>query len=379
MALGLLYPSLMVLITRQGSRWAHQTGDSRPGAAVSAHSPIALLRSPHLVVWLVAPIRALIGRGLAAGVAIAPDVVDPNPFLRSGVWDIVAWGCATAAGFGVDSRPPPPDGTGRCVAQVASRSGFPRSAWSRKWSRKWSRTWCCSRSPVMDVIRELGQSVDRMSDEQLPARWLEEAALVDVASFGELVVRFRRLDGRSDAALRALARLAEAGEPEACLVVTAALLPLLIARCDRRQPLVVGEAINELAARVTEPAHEDRPRGWRTGCCVGWCRRVRHEHGARTGRWRCPIRPSPPSGRSRGRSRRRWWTGWRWRSSAAGCLAAAEGRRCVGDAGRLGPGRAVVGGPGRAVVDAADPAGGAPAPGAAAGGGEPGGLTGTVS
>ena len=36
-------------------------------------------------------------------------------------------------------------------------------------------------------------------------------------------------------------------------MVTAALLPLLIVRCDRR-PGLVAEAVNELAARMVEPA-----------------------------------------------------------------------------------------------------------------------------
>jgi hypothetical protein len=107
----------------------------------------------------------------------------------------------------------------------------------------------------MDVTGELRRRADRMSQDPLPARWVSEPALADVASFGELLSRLRRLDPRSDAALRALARLVDEGETEAGLVVTAALLPLLIARCDRR-PQLVGEAIAELAARVAEPAHE---------------------------------------------------------------------------------------------------------------------------
>ena len=83
----------------------------------------------------------------------------------------------------------------------------------------------------------------------MPASWRNQPALSDVASFGELLRRVRRLDVGSDEALRALARLAAPAEPEACLVVTAALLPLLIVRCDRRRELV-AEAVAELAARV---------------------------------------------------------------------------------------------------------------------------------
>ena len=75
----------------------------------------------------------------------------------------------------------------------------------------------------MDVTGELRRRTDRMSRDRLPARWLVEPPLVDVACFGDLVSMLRRLDHRSDAALRALARLVEEGEAEAGLVVTAAL------------------------------------------------------------------------------------------------------------------------------------------------------------
>ena len=86
----------------------------------------------------------------------------------------------------------------------------------------------------MRLSEELRRHVDRLSQDPLPPSWASEPALAEVMSFGELIGRLRRLDDCCDELLRALARLAEAGEPEACLVVTAALLPLLIARCGRR-------------------------------------------------------------------------------------------------------------------------------------------------
>ena len=141
----------------------------------------------------------------------------------------------------------------------------------------------------MRLSEELRRHVDRLSQDPLPPSWAAESALAEVASFGELIGRLRQLDARCDELLRALARLAEAGEPEACLVVTAALLPLLIARCDR-DPSVVGEAINELAARVTEPAHEAPTPGVANRLLCRVVRRVRHEHGARE--WQVAV-PDP--------------------------------------------------------------------------------------
>jgi hypothetical protein len=121
-----------------------------------------------------------------------------------------------------------------------------------------------------------------MSDEPLPATWLMEPALGDMRSFGALVARIRRLDARSDEALRALARLALGGEAEACLVVTAALLPLLIVRCDRR-PALIAEAVNELAARVGEPAEESATGGVANRLLRRVVWRVRHEPGVGSG------------------------------------------------------------------------------------------------
>ena len=89
----------------------------------------------------------------------------------------------------------------------------------------------------------------------MPASWRNQPALSDVASFGELLRRVRRLDVGSDEAMRALARLAAGGQPR-CAWWSPPLLPLLIARCDRRRELV-AEAVPELASRVSEPAGED--------------------------------------------------------------------------------------------------------------------------
>jgi hypothetical protein len=114
--------------------------------------------------------------------------------------------------------------------------------------------------------------------QHLPARWIGEPGLADVGSFGELVSRLRRLDHRSDEALRALARLADAGEPEACLVVTAALLPLLIVRCGRR-PELLAEAVPELAARMVEPAREPPASGVANRLLRRVVWRVRHDPG----------------------------------------------------------------------------------------------------
>jgi hypothetical protein len=134
----------------------------------------------------------------------------------------------------------------------------------------------------VDVTEELGRAVDRMSDEPLPATWRSETALADMPSFGALVARIRRLDSGSDEVLRALARLAVAGEREACLVVTAALLPLLIVRCDRR-PALIAEAVNELAARVGEPADESAAGGVANRLLRRVVWRVRHERGVGAG------------------------------------------------------------------------------------------------
>ena len=112
----------------------------------------------------------------------------------------------------------------------------------------------------MDIARELSGRVDRMSNDPLPQTWTGEPALATVGSFGELIVGIRRLDARSDDLLRAIGRLARDGDTEACLIVTAALLPLLIARCDRR-PELIRDAIGELASRVNEPALEDPAAG----------------------------------------------------------------------------------------------------------------------
>jgi hypothetical protein len=134
----------------------------------------------------------------------------------------------------------------------------------------------------VDVTDELGRAVDRMSNEPLPATWLAKDALADVSSFGALVARIRRLDAGSDEALRALAQLAVAGEREACLVVTAALLPLLIVRCDRR-PALIAEAVNELAARMGEPADESPAGGVANRLLRRVVWRVRHERGVGAG------------------------------------------------------------------------------------------------
>ncbi len=133
---------------------------------------------------------------------------------------------------------------------------------------------------VMDIAAELLGRSQRIARDPLPASWCEEPALGDVRSFGELVRRLRRLDAGSDEALRALARLAEAGETEACLVVTAALLPLLIARCDR-QPRLVAEALPELASRVTDPATEEPKPGVANRLLRRVVWRVHHDYGQR--------------------------------------------------------------------------------------------------
>lgn len=133
----------------------------------------------------------------------------------------------------------------------------------------------------MDVIRELNRTAERISPEPLPVTWRSERALADVASFGVLISEIRGLGRRSDDILRALARLAAGGERDACLVVTVALMPLLIALCGRR-PGLIREAINELAARMVEPA-EERVAGKvanRLLRRVMW--RVRHSSGERT-------------------------------------------------------------------------------------------------
>jgi hypothetical protein len=144
----------------------------------------------------------------------------------------------------------------------------------------------CSRSTLVEVVQELRRSVERISSDPLPAPWRVETGLDDVGSFGALVSRIRRLDARSDAALRALARLSLAGEREACLVVTAALLPLLIVRCDRDRALI-DEAVNELASRMAEPATEPVTGGVANRLLdrVAW--RVRHPDGER--RWQHPT------------------------------------------------------------------------------------------
>lgn len=130
----------------------------------------------------------------------------------------------------------------------------------------------------MDLAGELLRRADRMSSDPLPVGWCEDPAFAGVSSFGGLVSRLRRLDHRSDGAMRALAQLAEAGEPEACLVVTVALLPLLIARCNRR-PALVAEAVNELAAHVGDPARDPPGSGVANRLLRRVVWRVRHEHG----------------------------------------------------------------------------------------------------
>ena len=133
---------------------------------------------------------------------------------------------------------------------------------------------------VMDIAAELLGRSQRIAQDPLPTSWCEEPALGDVGSFGALVRRLRRLDTGSDEALRALARLAGDGETEACLVVTAALLPLLIARCDR-QPRLVAEALPELASRVTDPATEDPKPGVANRLLRRVVWRVHHDYGHR--------------------------------------------------------------------------------------------------
>ena len=145
----------------------------------------------------------------------------------------------------------------------------------------------------MDIAAELLGRSRRMSKDPLPASWRNEPALRNVASFGELLQRLRRLDVGSDESMRALARLAAGGEPEVCLVVTAALLPLLIARCDRRRDLV-AEAVPELASRVSEPA-ADRAPGVANRLLRRVVWRVQHDHGRRD--WQVPC--SEPVGQDR--------------------------------------------------------------------------------
>jgi hypothetical protein len=139
---------------------------------------------------------------------------------------------------------------------------------------------------VVDVVLELLGRADRMSRDPLPAGWAEEPALAGVGSFGALVSCLRRLDRRSDDAVRALARLAGRDEPEACLVVAAGLRPLLIARCDRR-PALVAEAVIELAARVADPADDFTRAGVANRLLRRVVWRVRHEHGVRW--WQEPV------------------------------------------------------------------------------------------
>lgn len=134
---------------------------------------------------------------------------------------------------------------------------------------------------VMDVTAELSARVERIGCDPLPPSWRLDPGLVDVESFGALVSRLRRLDRRSDEALRALARLADAGEAEACLVATAALLPLLIVRCNR-QPELVSEAIPELASRIAEPAREELAGGVANRLLDRVVWRVRHDSGQHT-------------------------------------------------------------------------------------------------
>lgn len=138
----------------------------------------------------------------------------------------------------------------------------------------------------MNVTQELSMRVERMSRDPLPASWRRDPGLVDVESFGDLVGRVRRLDQRSDDALRALARLADRGEAEACLVVTASLLPLLIVRCNR-DPELVADAIPELASRMVEPAREQPERGVANRLLRRVVWRVRHDYGDH--RWQVPV------------------------------------------------------------------------------------------
>ena len=145
----------------------------------------------------------------------------------------------------------------------------------------------------MDVSQELSTRVERMGRDPLPASWRRDPALAEVESFGELVGRLRRLDRGSDDAMRALARLADAGEAEACLVATAALLPLLIVRCDRR-PELIAEAIPELASRMVEPAREEPAGGVANRLLRRVVRRVRRDFEGR--RWQVSM--SDPESRA---------------------------------------------------------------------------------
>jgi hypothetical protein len=138
----------------------------------------------------------------------------------------------------------------------------------------------------MDLVQDLLVRLDRMSDDPLPADWRLTSGLADVGTFGCLVCRLRRLDRRSDAAMRALGRAAAGGDGEACLVVVAALLPLLVARCGRR-PALVAEAVNELAARVSDAAGDIGLSSVANRLLRRVVWRVRHDHGAHA--WQEPV------------------------------------------------------------------------------------------
>ncbi|MFT3851976.1 MAG: hypothetical protein QM733_04455 [Ilumatobacteraceae bacterium] len=131
---------------------------------------------------------------------------------------------------------------------------------------------------VMDVVRDLLFRSDRMANDPLPAAWCRWPALADLETFGELVRRLRRLDRRSDAAIRALGAAAAEGDGEACLIVVAALLPLLMARCER-QPSLVVEAVSELAARVPDAAEDVGQSSVANRLLRRVVWRVRHERG----------------------------------------------------------------------------------------------------
>ena len=160
----------------------------------------------------------------------------------------------------------------------------------------WGRLWvlASSRSPAWILLLSCWGGRSACRETRCRRRGGTEPALSDVASFGELLRRVRRLDVGSDEAMRALARLAAGGEPEVCLVVTAALLPLLIARCDRRRELV-AEAVPELASRVSEPAGEDPAPGVANRLLRRVVWRVQHDHGRRD--WQVPY--SEPVGHDR--------------------------------------------------------------------------------
>ena len=86
--------------------------------------------------------------------------------------------------------------------------------------------------------------------------------------------------------MRAMGRAALDGDGEACLVVVAALLPLLVARCDRR-PAVVVEAVNELAARVADVADDSGSSSVANRLLRRVVWRVRHEQGSHD--WLEPV------------------------------------------------------------------------------------------